>query len=73
MNENDNASESYKVKYLVSIGADIRSENDYTLQLASRYGHLEMVKHLVSIGANIRSSNNLAVRWASEYGHLETV
>ena len=43
------------VKYLVSQGADIRSENDEAVQLASSNGHLEMVKYLVSLGADIRS------------------
>ena len=43
------------VKYLVSLGADIRSYNDYAVRWASRYGHLEVVKYLVSLEADIRS------------------
>ena len=41
------------VKYLVSLGAGIRSQDDYAVILASRYGHLEVVKYLVSLGADI--------------------
>jgi hypothetical protein len=41
------------VKYLVSLGADIRSEDDYAVRWASKYGHLEMVRYLVSQGADI--------------------
>ena len=32
-----------KVKYLVSLGADIRGKNDHSVKLASSYGHLHMV------------------------------
>ena len=43
------------IKYLVSLGADIRVRNDWAIQWASKYGHLETVKYLVSLGANIRA------------------
>ena len=61
------------VKYLVSLGADIRAAGDYAVRWASENGHLETVKYLVSVGADIRAENDLAVRWASENGHLEIV
>ena len=67
------ANDLEKVKYLVSIGADIRSNNDYAVKWASENGHLEMVQYLISIGADIRSQNDYAVRWAAGNGHLETV
>ena len=62
-----------KVKYFVSLGADIRSYNDEAVRCASSNGHLEVVKYLVSQGADIRSRNNNAVHWASSNGHLEVV
>jgi ankyrin repeat protein len=61
------------VKYLVSLGADIRAYSDYAVRYASQNGHLEVVKYLVSLGADIRACGDYAVRRASEYGHLETV
>ena len=62
-----------KVKYLVSLGADIRSGNDLAVQVASENGYIDVVKYLVSLGADIRSLNDEAVKWASRNGHLETV
>ena len=62
-----------KVKYLVSLGADIRSTDDYAIRWASLNGHLEMVKYLVSLGADIRSRDDWAVQMASRNGHLEMV
>ena len=41
------------VKYLVSLGADIRSNNDYTVQWASANDHIQVVKYLCEAGANI--------------------
>ena len=61
------------VKYLVSLGADIKAEDNYIVRLASGSGHLETIKYLVSLGADIKAQNNYAVQLASEYGHLETV
>ena len=43
------------VKYLVSLGADIRSKNDYAVKYASLNCHHEVVKYLVSLGADIQS------------------
>ena len=62
-----------QIKYLVSLGADIRSGNDFAVRLASADGHLEVVKYLVSLGADIRCFDDYAVRWASRNGHLEMV
>ncbi len=61
------------VKYLVSLGANIRSENDFALKYASRNGHLEVVKYLVSLGANIHADYDYAVKYASQNGHLDVV
>jgi ankyrin repeat protein len=59
--------------YLVSLGADIQSNENYAVQWASKNGHLEVVKYLVSLGADIQSDNNYSLRWASLNGHLEVV
>ena len=61
------------LKYLVSIGADVRSGNDFTLMLAAANGYLEIVIYLISLGAYIHSNNNYAIIAASENGHLEVV
>ena len=60
-------------KYLISMGANIKADNDYAVKWASKKGHLEVIKYLVSLGADIRADNDEAVRWASYYGHLEVV
>jgi hypothetical protein len=39
------------VKYLVSLGADIKAQNNSAVIEASGGGHLETVKYLVSLGA----------------------
>ncbi|AKI79255.1 ankyrin repeat-containing protein [Acanthamoeba polyphaga mimivirus] len=36
------------VEYLVNLGADIRSENNYAIQSASQNGHLEVIEYLVA-------------------------
>jgi len=45
------------VKYLVSLGADIRKDNDRAIQLAAEGNHLETVEYLVSV-ADIRANDN---------------
>ena len=62
-----------KVKYLVSVGADIHADNDYSIRIASERGHLEVIKFLVSVGADINSYNEYCVSWASYNGHLDVV
>ncbi len=66
------------VKYLVSIGADVRASNDESVQNACLGGRaspwrraprLEVVKYLVSIGAD----GALALRWARFYNHPDVV
>ena len=61
------------VKYLISLGADIKIENNKSVILACIKGHLETVKYLVSLGADITAQDNAAVQIACEFGHLETV
>jgi ankyrin repeat protein len=59
--------------YLVSVGANYRSNNDYAVRRASEYGHIQVVKYLISVGADIHENNDIAVQWTSSYGHLEIV
>lgn len=61
------------VKYLVSKGCDIFSDNFYALQSAAYEGHLDVVKYLVSIGGDVTVANSYPIRWASGNGHLEVV
>ncbi|AKI80641.1 putative ankyrin repeat protein [Acanthamoeba polyphaga mimivirus] len=61
------------VKYLIDLGADIKSDNNSAVIYASKNGHLEVVEYLVSQGANIRANKDLAVRWAFRKGHIEVV
>jgi len=61
------------IKYLVTLGAVLRAENDSSLSIASEKGHLEIVKYLVSMGADIRGNIGNAVQRACAKGHLETV
>ena len=58
-----------RVKYLHEHGADITAENNYAVQIASAYEHLELVRYLHKHGADI----TCAVRWAAAFGHLEVV
>ena len=62
-----------KVKNLVSFGADIRSQDDWVVILASGNGDIKMVKYLVSLGADIRSGNDCAVQIAFYNGYIEVV
>ena len=61
------------IKYLVSRGANIRTERERALRFASANGHLEVVKYLALLGANINAYDDNSLRLASEKGHLEVV
>ena len=61
------------VKYLCEAGADIQTNNNYSLRWASYDGNLELVKYLCEAGADIRCYENFAVRRASQYGHYKVV
>lgn len=61
------------VKYLVMVGADIRTDNYYVLNCAAENGHLDIVKYLVSIGANIHIEDDRVLCIAAKNGHLNIV
>ena len=56
------------VKYLVSLGADIRVDDNYAIKCASAKGYLDLVKFLVSVGADIHADNDFPIQWASRNG-----
>ena len=61
------------VKFLISKGADIHTDNDYPLRWSSRSGHLEVVRYLVNLGADIHADDDYVLRWSSQSGQLEVV
>jgi len=61
------------VKYLVTMGANIRTDDHYPLLLASKYGHYRLVKYLVNNGCDLRANHYAAFCSASEHGHLRIV
>mgnify|MGYP002623484910 CR=1 FL=1 len=62
------------VKYLLSLGADIHTEDDYPLRVAAGEGHLEMVKFLVENGATVaRKGYSTAPFLATIGGHRDVV
>jgi len=61
------------VKYMVSIGANVRYSNGMPLRMCSKNGHLETVKYLVEVGADVHARDDIALRRAAESGHLDVV
>lgn len=61
------------IKYLISQGADVQTQDNYSVKYASKNGHLNVVKYLVSVGANIHVNNNEAVRLANENARFEVI
>jgi len=63
------------MKYLIKHNKYFRyyDNDNNSLVVASKIGHLEMVKFLVRKGVNIDHEKNNAVILASEYGHLSIV
>ena len=48
-------------KYLVEKGANIHAKDEYSVRVASKYGHLKVVKYLVEKGGNIHADDENAV------------
>jgi hypothetical protein len=63
------------IRYLVErCGADVHTEDELVLRLASKYGHMQLVRYLVETGkADVHALNERALRDASWYGQLEVV
>jgi hypothetical protein len=60
-------------KYLISLEADVGTNNNFAIGWASENGYLEVVKYLVECGADFNAGNNYAIRHSSYYGYLEIV
>ncbi len=58
---------------MLSKGADVHADDDYSLIIAIQHGHLEVVKYLTEHGSNVHGLNDCALAWASQKGHLEIV
>ena len=44
-----------QVQELITNGADVHAQNDYSLVIASRNGHLPVVEYLLAHGVNIHA------------------
>jgi ankyrin repeat protein len=59
-----------KIKYLVALGAEIKSGNNVALKWAIHHGHLDAVKYLVSQGADFTDQADKGeyfIRWADKW------
>ena len=61
------------VKDALEQGANVHTNDDLALRLASNNGHTEVIKLLLDAGADVHAWDDWALRWASEYGHIEVV
>ena len=59
------------VKYLISNGAGVSSNNNCAVRWASFFGHLDIIKYLVLEGADILADDNRAIRWSANRGYLD--
>jgi hypothetical protein len=58
---------------LLKRGADINTDDNLALRLASERGHLDVVKLLLDRGADVHAEDDQALRWASKHGNLDVV
>jgi ankyrin repeat protein len=61
------------IQYLLDLGADIHTNNDYALSWAAHNGYADIVKLLLDYGANVHAFNDQALCWASESGHFKVI
>ena len=54
-------------------GADVTSNDNYAVRIASQRGHLDVVKFLVEHGADVNADNKYALRGACVNDHLDVV
>jgi len=60
-------------QFLISIGASVTCEDNYSMRLASENGFLEIVRLLYESGADIQVDDNIPIARASANNHLEVV
>jgi ankyrin repeat protein len=63
----------FALQELIAKKVNIRTNDDWALQLAALNGHMEIVRLLVENGADVHAGNDMPIRWAAEEGHLEIV
>lgn len=61
------------IKYIITLGANIHTNDDFPLKYSAFVGHLEIVKFLVEKGANIHNCNERALMYGAKNGHLQIV
>jgi hypothetical protein len=61
------------VKYLISLGVDIRTQPDYIIADAAGGGHIDMMIYLKSLGLDVMSLLDEAMAAAALGGHIEMV
>lgn len=61
------------VKFLVSKGADIHYNRDFSILAAIEYGHLELVKYFLDKGIDINTEYNAPLKKAIRHGKLQIV
>jgi ankyrin repeat protein len=58
---------------LIAKKVDIRTNDDWALQLAALHGHMAIVRLLCENGADVHAAGDMPLRWAAEGGHIEIV
>lgn len=58
---------------LIAKKVNIRTNDDWALQLAALHGHMDIVRLLVENGADVHAGNDMPLRGAAEEGHIEIV
>lgn len=61
------------VKYFVSIGSNVWTNENYPFRSAAQNGHLKVVQYLASVGADTSAKNHHAFRCARENGHVDVL
>jgi len=62
---------AWLVKDAIAAGADVHTNDDWALQLASYHGYVEVIKLLLSAGADVHATGEWACCYASYSGNVE--
>ena len=60
-------------RFLIQMGCDITSKDNYCIKAASHIGFQEGVEFLIDLGADLHSEDDYAIRSACRNGHLKMV
>lgn len=58
---------------LLSKGADIHCDNDWTLRFSAKHGNADMVKILLKHNAGVHAHDNRAFMISADYGHAKMI